>query len=178
MKLRRMCLACTTLVGGMLAGPVVAADGVSFELGRGNGAKMGRAGLQRNMNKQWFKGDQWHVGGFWDLTLGHWTRDALPSQHSSITEIGLTPTLRLQQNSGKGLYAEGGVGFHLLSHASLGATQFSTSFQFGSHLGAGYRFGVKEAFDLGLRYQHLSNAGIKHPNEGINFTQARLQYWF
>ena len=178
MKLRETCLVCAVLVGGMFAGSAAAVDGVSFELGRGEGAKMGRAGLQWNMSKQWFKGDQWHVGGFWDMTFGQWTRDALPSQRSSITEIGLTPTLRLQQNSGIGLYAEGGVGFHLLSRTSLGSKQFGTSFQFGSHLGVGYRFGAKGAFELGLRYQHLSNAGIKHPNDGINFSQARLQYWF
>jgi hypothetical protein len=51
-------------------------------------------------------------------------------------------------------------------------------FQFGNNVGAGYRFGAKGAFDLGVRYQHLSNASIKRPNNGINFTQVRLQYWF
>ncbi len=176
MKLR---MACVALLGGLLvSGSAAAVDGVSFELGQGDGADMGRVGLQWNWNKQWLKGDQWHVGGYWDLSLGHWKRDALPGQNDNLTEIGLTPTFRLQQNDGRGLYGEAAIGFHLLSNTSLGPKRFSTSFQFGDHLGMGYRFGTKGAFDLGLRYQHLSNGSIKRPNNGINFTQVRLQYWF
>jgi len=65
-----------------------------------------------------------------------------------------------------------------LSKTSLGDKRFSTMFQFGDHLGVGYRFGTKGAFDLSYRYQHLSNASIKRPNNGINFNQIRLQYHF
>ncbi len=155
-----------------------AVDGVSFELGRGNGADMGRVGLQWKWNKQWLKGERWHVGGYWDLSAGYWKRHALVGQNGTITEAGVTPTFRLQQNDGKGLYVEAAVGFHLLSDTSLGPRRFSTAFQFGEHLGIGYQFGAKGAFDLGLRYQHLSNASIKQPNNGINFTQVRVQYWF
>ena len=157
----------------LAAGPAAAVDGISLELGQGDGARMGRVGLQWEMKKQWLKGEQWHVGGFWDLSLARWTRDNLPGQNDSLTEIGLTPSLRLQQNSGTGLYAEAGIGFHLLSRTSLGSKRFGMPFQFGNHLGLGYRFGTKGALDLGLRYQHLSNASIKQPNNGINFTQAR-----
>jgi lipid A 3-O-deacylase len=181
MKLREV-----RLVGGMVAlagcmatGSAAAMDGVSLEMGSGDASNMGRVGLQWNMNSQWFKGEVWHLGGYWDASLGHWRRDGvLPGQNNDITEIGLTPTLRLQRNDRKGLYAEGGIGFHLLSRTSLGPKRFSTAFQFGNHLGIGYRFGAKGAFDLGLRYQHLSNASIKSPNNGINFTQVRVQYWF
>lgn len=178
MKLRQISWASVTLAGCLATSSAMAIDGVAFEYGQGDSAHMGRVGLQWSMGKQWFKGDQWHFGGFWDVTLGHWSRDAAPGQNGNITEIGLTPTLRLQQNDGKGLYAEAGVGFHLLSRTSLGSKRFSTAFQFGDHLGLGYRFGEKGAFDLGLRYQHLSNVSIKRPNNGINFTQVRLQYWF
>ena len=140
---------------------------------------MGRVGLQWKWNKQWFKRDQWHIGGYWDLSLGHWRRDEVwAGQNDNITELGLTPTLRLQQNDGHGMYVEAGVGAHLLSRTSLGPKRFSTAFQFGEHVGIGYRFGDKGAIDLSLRYQHLSNAGIKHPNSGINFGQVRLQYWY
>jgi hypothetical protein len=31
---------------------------------------------------------------------------------------------------------------------------------------------------LSYRYQHLSNAGIKQPNQGINFHLLRFQYHF
>jgi len=76
-------------------------------------------------------------------------------------------------------YLEAAVGLHLLSHTSVSLERrFSTAFQFGNHLGLGLRFGSQRAFDLGYRFQHLSNAGIKRPNQGINFHQVRFQYHF
>jgi hypothetical protein len=65
-----------------------------------------------------------------------------------------------------------------MSETTIGDKRMSTKVQFGDHLGAGYRFGVKGAWDLSYRFQHLSNAGIKKPNDGINFNQIRLQYHF
>jgi len=178
MKIRyRVLLAGLTCLG--LSAPACAIDGVAFELGSGDGADMGRIGVQWDWNKQWFKGDNWHLGGYWDLSVGHWRRsDVLPGQNDDITEIGLTPTFRFQQNDRKGLYFEGAIGFHLLSRTSLGPKRFSTKFQFGDHLGIGYRFGAKGAFDVSYRFQHLSNGSIKKPNNGINFNQIRLQYHF
>ena len=96
-------------------------------------------------------------------------------------DFGLTPVLRLQPNNPAGFspYAELGVGFHFLSSTSVSPQrQFGSSFQFGDHVGAGVRFGDKGQYDIGYRYQHLSNAGIKQPNQGINFQQLRLQYHF
>jgi lipid A 3-O-deacylase len=76
-------------------------------------------------------------------------------------------------------YVEGAIGFHLISPVRLEESRgFSTAFQFGDHIGAGARFGEHGRYDLGLRFQHLSNAGIKKPNNGINFTQLRFQVHF
>ena len=160
------------------APPAMAIDGVAVEVGNGDGADMGRVALQWDWSKRWFQGESWHLGGYWDLGLGYWQRDVQPGQNGDITEIGLTPVFRLQPNDLKGPYAELAVGFHLLSHTSLGEKRFSTAFQFGDHVGLGYRFGAKGAFDVEYRFQHLSNASIKHPNNGINFNQIRLQYHF
>ena len=120
----------------------------------------------------------WHVGGYWDLGIGYWRRDALPGENENIWEIGFTPVFRIQRNTLTGPYAEAGIGAHLLSRTQIGDKRLSTKFQFGDHLGFGYRFGVKGAWDLGYRFQHLSNASIKSPNDGINFHQVRLQYRF
>jgi opacity protein-like surface antigen len=90
----------------------------------------------------------------------------------------LTPVFRLQPNALAGPYVEAGIGFHLLSHSSIGDNRLSTAFQFGSHVGVGYRFGAKHSFEVGYRFQHISNAGIKDPNAGMNFHQVRAQYHF
>jgi opacity protein-like surface antigen len=162
----------------LAAAPAAAVDGIAIEAGGGDSTDMGRIAIQWDWNKRWFQGQEWHVGGYWDLGIGYWTRDALPDQNGDITEIGLTPVFRLQRNTLQGPYAEIGIGFHLLSKTTIGDKRFSTLFQFGDHLGFGYRFGVKSAWDVGYRYQHLSNANIKKPNNGISFNQVRLQYHF
>lgn len=69
-------------------------------------------------------------------------------------------------------YFEAGFGAHLLSHTiNNDTTRLPSAFQFGSHLGAGLRLG--EAAALGIAIQHLSNAGIKEPNGGIDFILIR-----
>lgn len=162
----------------VMSAPSYAVDGVSVEVGGGDGADLGRIGVQWDWKARWLQGRNWHVGGYWDLGLGYWHGSAPPGLNEDLVEAGLTPVLRLQRNELSGPYLEGGIGFHLLSRTSLGEKRFSTAFQFGNHIGAGYRFGSKRAYDLGYRFQHLSNAGIKRPNRGINFHQIRLQYHF
>jgi hypothetical protein len=166
-----------------------AVDSTSFEYGKSDSSnssvKLYRLGMQWDWNKKLIEYGGWHIGGFWDVDLGYWDNKS-PFQTggystSSIEEIGLTPTFRLQQNtiSGFSPYAELAVGFHFLSHTFVGAQrQFGSSFQFGDHVGAGVRFGDKGQFDIGYRYQHLSNGGIKGPNQGINYNIIRLQYHF
>jgi lipid A 3-O-deacylase len=135
--------------------------------------------VQWDWTQRWLQGREWHVGGYWDLAIGHWRkRNVLPGQNDDITEVSATPVLRVQRNDLRGVYGEAGIGAHLLSRSHIGDKRLSTNFQFGSHAGLGYRFGTKAQFDVGYRFQHLSNAGIRRPNPGINFHQVRLVYRF
>ena len=54
----------------------------------------------------------------------------------------------------------------MLSDTRIGRRDLSTAWQFGSHIGAGVTCGQ---FEIGYRFQHLSNASIKEPNDGIDF---------
>jgi hypothetical protein len=173
--------AVTALIAGLAAGSADAAaiDGIAVEAGNGDGTDMGRVSVQSDWQRQWFRGRDMHVGGYWDFSLGQWHHgNVATGQNANITDLGVTPVFRLEGNSRTGPYAEAAIGFHLLSRTQLGDKRFSTAFQFGDHLGLGYRFGVHGAFDISYRYQHLSNGGIKEPNQGINFNQVRLQYHF
>ena len=51
--------------------------------------------------------------------------------------------------------------------------RFSTAFNFHDMLGVGYSFGADRAEEVGVRFVHYSNAGIREPNPGINFLQLR-----
>ena len=154
--------------------------GMSLEIGNGDKVDMGRVGVQwGEWKSRLLQGANWHLGGYWDAALGYWNySNATPSQNKDLVELALTPVLRVQPNGLVGPYVEAGLGFHLLSHSSIGDTRMSTAFQFGNHIGGGYRFGARGSYDLGYRFQHLSNASIKRPNAGINFHQIRLQYNF
>jgi lipid A 3-O-deacylase len=163
----------------------LAIDGVSLEYGNSDSTNSSvnlyRVGVQWDWNKKLFEAGNWHLGGYWDLNLGYWDNRSPARTNSSLADIGFTPVFRFQQNSITGLspYAELAVGVHFLSRTSVSTQrEFGSSFQFGDHIGAGVRFGDKGQYDIGYRYQHLSNAGIKEPNQGINFNQVRFQYHF
>ena len=64
-------------------------------------------------------------------------------------------------------YLEAGFGGYLLSKTIHSPQhRLPSAFEFGSHLGAGVRVG--RAGRLGVALQHLSNAGLKEPNGGID----------
>ncbi len=136
-----------------------------------------RVGVQSDWEgRRWFEGNGRHVSGYWDLSLARWRGTAyndFPGAHQFITDIGLTPVLRYAADDRLGWYAEGGIGAHLFSHVyNNDGKRLSTAFQFGDHLGTGYVFA--NGWDLGVKFQHFSNAGIKEPNNGVNYVMLKL----
>jgi len=74
-------------------------------------------------------------------------------------------------------YVEAGIGAYLLSHTiNNDTTHLPTSFEFGSHVGAGLRLGARREITVGIALQHLSNAGIKQPNGGVNFVLLNASF--
>jgi hypothetical protein len=64
-------------------------------------------------------------------------------------------------------YLEAGFGGYLLSKTINNQdTRMPSAFEFGSHLGIG--LALTKTQSLGIALQHLSNAGIKQPNGGID----------
>lgn len=170
----------------MAASPsAYAIDGFSFAYGHSDSSNANvnlyRVGVQWDWNKKLVEMGNWHLGGYWESDAGYWSNSSFGRTHANILDIGFTPVFRFQQTTRSTFspYLELGVGLHLLSATSVNdQRQFGSSFQFGDHVGAGARFGAKGQYDVGYRYQHFSNAGIKGPNQGINFHELRLQYHF
>jgi lipid A 3-O-deacylase len=157
--------------------PALAIDGFSLEAGRGEeGTDSWRVGLVWKWDKQWFAERAWRLGAYWELQLGQWKGPI-----SSVTDLSITPVFRLEPSAPGRVapYVEGAIGFHFLSDYRISRRRsFSTKFQFGDHIGAGLRFGKGLRHDVGVRLQHLSNAGLREPNPGINFLQLRYQHHF
>lgn len=63
-------------------------------------------------------------------------------------------------------YVEGGIG---MIYLTMQTREQSTRFNFNEVVGGGITYFLKKniALNLGYRYRHLSNAGIKKPNKGI-----------
>ncbi|MFC5431649.1 MAG: acyloxyacyl hydrolase [Paraburkholderia sp.] len=134
----------------------------------------------------WDPGWQWwKIGGYHFTVVGeghvaYWDLEEKPVSHANIWEFGFTPVFRFVKSSGYiRPFIEAGVGVRLLSHVDETRDRsFSSSFQFADMVGVGAQFGERQNYQAGFRFQHLSNAGLKHPNPGVNFSQIYLQYNF
>jgi lipid A 3-O-deacylase len=72
-------------------------------------------------------------------------------------------------------YYEAGFGGYLLSKTiNNDENRVPSAWEFGSHLGVGFRMAKDHALGVGL--QHLSNAGIKQPNGGIDLVLFQYTY--
>jgi lipid A 3-O-deacylase len=159
-----------------------AIDGISVEYGLANRVEMTRLGVAWLWDRSWLSDGDWQLTGFWEATLGRWRGHRPNDNNQTITEIGITPVFRFSPKVSSGLapYVEGGfVGLHLISPTFIyNDRKFGSAFQFGNHVGFGISFGEKREFDLGYRFQHVSNGDIKQPNQGINFSQLHFIYRF
>ena len=123
--------------------------------------------------------DPWSM--YFEASLSRWNgRGDYSSDHGVLTQVALVPVFRWRADQGRSAwFGEGGIGATVTSSVYRHEDKhFSTSFNFGDHVGVGYSFGTARQNELALRFEHFSNAGIKHPNPGQNFTQLRYVHRF
>jgi hypothetical protein len=114
------------------------------------------------------EGRAWWWPQHLQLGAGVWRVPELTGPTRRI-DVSITPVWRYDGTHG---YVEGGFGAYVLSKTvNNDTTSLPTSFQFGSHVGTGL---VLKKASVGVAFQHLSNAGIKEPNGGINFYLATV----
>lgn len=88
-------------------------------------------------------------------------------------QLYVTPAVRLALT--KSLSIEGGIGVSAFDRTAYNGKDISTRFQFADHLGVTY---ATKSVTLGVRYVHVSNAGIKQPNPGLDSVQASFSVRF
>lgn len=167
-----------------------AVDGVYAEYGRGNVslvsapalANIYRVGAIWNWERSWLNDGNWHVTGYWDVSLAQWHGEKPGDINQTVTDVGIMPVFRLapKETTGVAPYFEAGLlGVHLISPTYLYSDRrFSTAFQFGHILGFGISLGDHRQFEIGYRYQHVSNGNIKLPNNGMDFDIVHFAYRF
>ncbi|HSI57915.1 MAG TPA: acyloxyacyl hydrolase [Ideonella sp.] len=130
-----------------------------------------------NWDWDWQRPTGWGTwSGYWEASFGRWSTERIDgsTSHDWVTQLGITPVLRLSPAGGGGWFVEGGIGVNLLLPIFRAKDKrFSTVFNFGDHLAVGRRFGERGEHEVALRVQHFSNGGIKKPNPGEDFLQLR-----
>lgn len=158
--------------------PVQAADGLVVESGGSPDASSLRVGAIRQWNQRWFTEGHWHLTGYWEAAIGAWQAD---DHGGAVLNASLTPVFRFRPNASGGTqpYWDAGIGVMLLSKTRVGPdVRLGSAFQFNDVVGFGVTFGDKSQYDLGYRFQHVSNADIARHNDGIDFHQIRLTYLY
>jgi lipid A 3-O-deacylase len=115
------------------------------------------------------------VSGQTEAYVSAWRADAFGGGTQGYTQLGLVPVLRLRPGAGSSpWFFEAGIGISVLDKVYRTPDRLmSTAWNFHDTVGVGYSFGAKRDSEVGLRYTHFSNAGIKKPNPGMDFLQLR-----
>ena len=139
------------------------------------------AALRWDLGGNWWRTGDWSFGAYLEASIAYWDGFKGTTGHDNLVDFGLTPVLRWQHDPSKvGLapFLELGLGVHGHTEDGIGNKDFDIPFAFGSHIGAGARFGAGGRYELVYRFQHLSNAGLGDDNPGINFHVLQLGYHF
>lgn len=121
----------------------------------------------------------WRLVGYPELQLNVHRDDG-----DDLVQTGVFATFRAAPaRVGLRPYVEAGLGANLLSRTELGSDSYSTSFQFGEHVGVGFVWGSSASGGAdttwaGLRFTHYSNASIKNPNDGLESLQLVVGHRF
>ena len=182
--LRAICaataLACATLCGSASADEVGHNWGLQAAVGvADHDAKKVDLGVVYDPHWSWWAIGGWHFAFVAEGHVAYW-HTSEGNVHDNIGEIGATPVVRFIKDSGSiRPFVEAGVGVRLITHPRI-ATDYtlSTAFQFADMIGVGAQIGERQQWQVGFRFQHLSNAGIKHPNPGIDFSEIYAQWNF
>ena len=174
-RLARPARVVLVLAVALLAAAAQAQGGAGLDwtlsVGRGAEAKVRKLGVIAGWSRPepLWQGERWRLRLRHELELAAWD---VPRARD-LLELGYSPVLRLERPLAGGqsaLFFEGSIGVRLLSHTRVAPDRsLSTAFQFSDMLGVGVQWGPAGRSTLGLRYQHLSNLGIRRPNPGMEF---------
>ena len=110
-----------------------------------------------------------------EFMVNRWRADEVGGGHQTYTQLALLPSLRMTLSQGRSpWFIELGIGISWMDRLFVTPQKrFSTRWNFYDMMGVGYQFGAQRKHELGLRWAHVSNAGLKKPNPGQDFLQLR-----
>jgi lipid A 3-O-deacylase len=187
MKLRRQLFSRSLLLAAAAA--FVGASGLAgagplssleLEAGTGNHVDVIALGVG---TREWFTqplGEHWVLSSYVVGRVAYWGSLDDHPRVAAVYDFSVTPVLRLQSTGRNiGFFVDLGVGLHALTHTHINADRtFGSAFQFGEFLGPGVRFGADGRYEISVRVQHVSNGGIRNPNDGLTYGSVVVRYNF
>jgi Lipid A 3-O-deacylase (PagL) len=117
----------------------------------------------------------------WVAELAYWVGHHNASQYPSLWHISLTPMLRWTspEATPARFFIEGGAGIGALSHTQINDNRrFGIAFQFDEQLAAGFAFGQHGRYEVAAFLEHVSNARLAEPNDGLTYVGLTLRAAF
>ena len=117
----------------------------------------------------------WRSETTWELSGGY---------HRTLhgrgpNEYDLAATLVVAgSRAGSPWYLEAGTGPALFTSATVYGKPIGGRLHMGTLFGIGYRLGQDGRTQIGYRYHHFSNAGVRRPNPGLNAGGLRIHHRF
>lgn len=153
-----------------------ALDGVSMTGGSSLNADSSNAdffqvAVRDSFNGRWLESSTGALTTYWEASLSRWNPD---SRENWVGALGLAARYEFNAEGAGAPYVEYGLGGAYLSDLDVAQNRrLGSNFQFAHRFEVGYRFGSARENELGVGYWHYSNAGIKHPNPGMDFVSVR-----
>ena len=150
-------------------------DGATLRVGAGeHGTTMAGAGIVWDWDFQRMRRKA-ELTAHTEFLVNHWRYDAVGGGSAQLTQLVLLPSLRMRLSRGASpWFIELGIGVSWMDRLlETPRKRFSTQWNFYDVLGVGYSFGEDHRHELGLRWTHVSNAGLKKPNPGQDALQVR-----
>ncbi|MDM0075309.1 acyloxyacyl hydrolase [Variovorax sp. J2P1-59] len=117
---------------------------------------------------------------YWDFFASAWRAPEPGGDKRNYAQVGVIANWRWRFSQGESpWFVDAGIGGTVMdSLYRTTSREFSTAFQFTEQVSVGRNFGSQREHEVSLRFQHVSNGGIKEPNPGENFWRVRYLYRF
>jgi lipid A 3-O-deacylase len=150
-------------------------DGVALQAGAGrHGAATAGVGIVWDWDFQRMRRKA-ELTAHTEVMLNGWRAHDLNGGNQRLAQVVVLPSLRMRLARGESpWFIELGVGASYMNKDYVTPDkEFSTRWNFYDMLGIGHSFGADHHHELGLRWVHVSNAGIRKPNPGEDFVLLR-----
>jgi hypothetical protein len=171
-------IACIALSQPARADVSLAPDGAALTIGDGNNVRLYGAAIYWDSLCSCPALKEYGFDTRLVAQVAYWRGREHPAERRSLWDASLTPMLRWMgpQAAAARLFLEAGIGVHVLSATRINTERnLGTAFQFGETAGTGVAFGERQRYELGVYVEHISNGGVKQPNNGITYFGAVLR---